>query len=94
MEDMLDFLIKIGKFCYDVLSSKSGRVIAIDNILVSRIARIAGAPKDKGAGIYLYKHVGYKVKRGEKLFTIYAESKHEFEYAKDVAKDAKVFVVK
>ena len=86
--------IKIGKYSYDVLSSKSGRVIAIDNILISRIARIAGAPKDKGAGIYLYKHVGYKVKKGEKLFTIYSESKHEFEYARDVAKSARVFVVR
>ena len=86
--------IKIGKYSHDVLSSKSGRVIAIDNMLISRIARIAGAPKDKGAGIYLYKHVGYKVKRGERLFTIYSESKHEFEYVKDVAKSCKVFAVR
>jgi len=86
--------IKIGKYLHDVLSSKSGRVIAIDNILISRIARIAGAPKDKGAGIYLYKHIGDKVKRGEKLFTIYAEGKHEFEYAKDVAKSTKVFILR
>lgn len=86
--------IKIGKYCYDVMSAKSGAVKDIDNMAVSRIARIAGAPTDKGAGIYLYKHVGDKVKRGEKLFTIYAESKHEFEYAKDVAKQSKVFVVR
>ena len=85
--------IKIGRYSYDVLSTKSGKVTGIENIAVSRIARIAGAPRDKGAGIYLYKHVGDKVKRGEKLFTIYAESEHEFEYAKDVAKQSKVFVV-
>ena len=65
----------------------------LDNLIISRIARVAGAPKDKGAGIYLYKHVGDKVKRGDKLFTIYSESRHEFEYAKDVAKSAKVVVV-
>ncbi len=52
------------------------------------------APNDKGAGIYLYKYIGDKAKRGEKLFTIYAESKHELGYAKDVAKSVKVFVVK
>src|SRR3989338_6494291 len=86
--------IKIGRYSYDVLSTKSGKVTGIENIAVSRIARIAGAPRDKGAGIYLYKHVGDKVKRGEKLFTIYAESEHEFEYAKDVAKQSKVFVVR
>lgn len=86
--------IKIGKYCHDILSAKNGRVRGIDNTFISRIARIAGAPKDKGAGIYLYKHVGDNVKRREKLFTIYAESKHEFEYAKDVARSDRVFVVK
>ncbi|MBI2101144.1 AMP phosphorylase [Candidatus Woesearchaeota archaeon] len=86
--------IKIGKFHFDVLSARSGRVAGIDNLSVSRISRIAGAPDDKGAGIYLYKHVGDRVKRGEKLFTIYSESRHEFGYAKDVAKSARVFAVK
>jgi len=86
--------IKIGRFSFDVLSAKSGKVSFIDNHLVSRIARIAGAPIDKGAGIYLYRHLNDKVKRGEKLFTIYAESKRELEYAKDVAKQNKVFVVR
>ena len=42
----------------------------------------------------MYKHVGYKVKRGEKLFTIYADSRHEFEYAKDVAKSSRAIVIK
>ena len=86
--------IKIGKYAYDVLSTKSGRVADIDNIFVSRVARIAGAPTDKGAGIYLYKHVGDKVKKGEKLYTIYAENERELKYARDVAKQSKVFVVR
>ena len=86
--------IKVGRYSFDILSAKSGRVAAIDNILVSRIARIAGAPHDKGAGIYLYKHVNDKVKRGEKLFTIYAQSGHGLKYAKDVAKGGKVFTIK
>ncbi|MBI1935792.1 AMP phosphorylase [Candidatus Woesearchaeota archaeon] len=85
--------IKIGKLSHDVMSARAGRVISIDNSSISRIARIAGAPGDKGAGIYLYKHIGDKVKRGEKLYTIYAESKHEFEYAKDVAKEFNGFEV-
>src|SRR3989338_3111919 len=86
--------IKIGKYSYDVLSAKSGRISDIDNISISRIARIAGAPHDKGAGIYLYNHIGSKVKKKEKLFTIYSESRHEFEYAKDMAKSSKVFIIR
>ena len=86
--------LKIGRHSFDFLSAKSGKIADIDNTSVSRIARIAGAPHDKGAGIYLYKHVGDRVKRGEKLYTIFAESEHDLGYAKDVAKGARVFVVK
>jgi len=86
--------IKIGRLSYDILSKRSGRVAAIDNMAISRVARIAGAPDNKGAGVYLYKHVGDKVKRGEKIYTIYSEGKHEFEYAKETAKSSKVFVVR
>ena len=82
--------IKIGKYCYDIKSRRKGKIRAIDNMLISRIARIAGAPHDKGAGIYLYKHIGDKVNIGDKLFTIHSESMRELEYAKDVAKSSKV----
>ena len=86
--------IKIGKYSYDVMSAKSGKIIDIDNFSISRIARIAGAPQDKGSGIYLYRHIGDKVKRNEKLFTIYAENKRELDYSKDVSKKMRAFVVK
>ena len=45
------------------------------------MARVAGAPIDKYAGVYLYNHCGFKVKKGEKLITIYAESKARLEEA-------------
>ncbi len=83
--------IKLGKFAYDVVSTKNGKVESIDNALISRIARIAGAPHDKGAGIYLYKHVGDTVKKGDRLFTIYSENSHKIEYVKDIVKNFKVF---
>ena len=86
--------VKIGKYSLDILSTKNGKVKDINNFSISRIARIAGAPQDKGAGIYLHKHVGDKVKRGERSFTIYAENRHELGYAKDAAKEMKSFVVK
>ena len=86
--------IPIGKNSYDLLSSKSGKVREIDNLIISRIARIAGAPHDKGAGLYLHRHAGDKVKKGEKLFTIYSESQHKFNFAVEFAKKNNGFVVK
>jgi len=66
--------IKFGPHTFDYVAKKSGKLITLNDDRLSRIARLAGAPKNKGAGIYLYVHKGAKVKKGEKLFTIYAES--------------------
>ena len=41
---------------------------------LNSLARIAGCPSDKAAGIYLYVHVGDRVEKREKILTIYAES--------------------
>ena len=73
--------IKIGRFEYSCKSTKQGAVAKILNRPVSKLARIAGAPVDQGAGIYLHKHVGDKVRKGEKILTIYAESKIKLNYA-------------
>jgi putative thymidine phosphorylase len=86
--------LEIGKFTYDFLSSKSGRVADIDNLIISRIARIAGAPHDKGAGLYLYNHIGDKVRKNEKLFTIYSENKRELNLAIDFVELNSGFLIK
>src|SRR3989344_2705094 len=86
--------INIGKFSYSYVSSKKGAVKDIDNISISRIARIAGAPHDKGAGLYLHKHIGDPVNKGEELFTIYSENRNELKFAVDFAKKNNAFLVR
>ncbi|MBI2130206.1 AMP phosphorylase [Candidatus Woesearchaeota archaeon] len=86
--------IRIGKYSHDISLKSKGVVKDIDNVSISKIARIAGAPADKGAGLYLYKHIGDKVKRGEKLFTIYAENREKLKYAADVAKESRAYIIK
>ncbi len=83
--------IKLGEFKHDVLSSKGGKVKALNNEIVSKIARIAGAPESPGAGMYLYKHKKDKVKRGEKLFTVYSCSEEKMSYVKDFLKKVKPY---
>ncbi len=67
--------MKFAKFKRDVLSKKSGKILNINNKKINSLARVAGCPVDKSAGLYLYFHLGDRVKKGEKLLTIYAESK-------------------
>ena len=85
--------IKLGKFIHDFKSNRKGIVKSIDNKIISRIARVAGAPNNKGAGIYLYKHIGSKVKKNEKLLTIYSESREKLKYAKDAVKQHGCFAI-
>ena len=77
--------IKLGNFKEDIHSKKKGKVLEIDNKLTSFLARLAGCPIDKYAGIYLHKHVGDEVKKGEKIMTLYCESKHRLNEAASFA---------
>jgi len=66
--------IKFAQFKKDILSEKSGKIKDIHNKKINATAKFAGCPVDKSAGLYIYHHLGDKVKKGEKLITIYAES--------------------
>jgi len=74
----------IGPKSFHVKAKKKGKIKAISNELISRIAQGAGAPADKSAGIYLYKHVGDIVKKNELLYTVYAYSERKLEYARSL----------
>ena len=49
-----------------------GTVSGIDCLQLNRLARTAGAPIDKGAGIGLFKKIGDQVEQGEPLYRVYA----------------------
>lgn len=86
--------IRLGRFTYDFKVSRSGRVRHINNKAMAKIARLAGSPNDKGAGIYLHKKKWEPVKKGEKIFTIYAESRLNLKFAVDIARKIDGFVVR
>ena len=78
--------VNAGNFHLDVRSKNKGVVEDLNNEAINRIARAVGAPDDKGAGIYLEKKCGERVKKGETLFTIYSESDFKLKYGLDVMK--------
>jgi len=69
----------------EIPSSASGRVTAIDNRRIARIAKLSGAPEAKAAGVELHVHVGDHVRAGGPLYSIHAESPGELVYALDYA---------
>ncbi len=66
--------IPIGSKTYDVYADTDGKIRFVNNKIISKIAHLAGCPKTKEAGVYLYYNTGAKVRKGDKLMTIYAES--------------------
>jgi len=67
--------LNVGKYKKNMLAKRNGKILEIDNKLINNLARSAGCPTDKAAGLYLHFHVGERVKKGQKLITIYSESK-------------------
>lgn len=63
-----------GKYHYDVLAPKNGLVLSFQNRDLVKIARSAGTPNSKGAGIELFAKIGDKVKEGKPLYRVYSES--------------------
>jgi len=75
----------LGRLAKDVCASAAGAVLAIDCYRIARIARLAGAPGSKGAGIDLLKKVGDKVEAGAPLYRIHAAVETDFAFATDMA---------
>ena len=66
---------------HTILASQPGKISALDNRALSRVAKLAGAPQDAAAGLDLHVKVGTRVDRETPLFTVHAESPGELEYA-------------
>lgn len=67
--------LDVGKFKEDIFAKYSGKIDSINNIKITLLARTVGCPIDKSSGLYIYSHVGDNIKKGDKILTIYSESK-------------------
>lgn len=70
-----------AKFTYTFLSKSEGIVSSIDNRYIARLAKLAGAPNSKAAGIELLISCGAKITKNQPLFIIHAQTKGELDYA-------------
>ncbi|PWC63190.1 thymidine phosphorylase [Azospirillum sp. TSH7] len=77
----------LGSLVAEVASPVDGVVSSLDCYRLARIARLAGAPTDKGAGIDLLRKVGDPVRRGEPLYRIHASTNADFTFAQAYAAD-------
>jgi thymidine phosphorylase len=74
-----------GPLRHEVAAEADGVVLGIDNLQIARVARLAGAPLDKGAGVDLLRKQGEVVQQGEALYAIHAQFPADFRFARALA---------
>jgi len=77
--------MSVGDKCTEVTAEIGGRVLWVNNSAIAQIARTAGTPNDKKAGLLLNLKMGEKVDKGDILFQIYSSSASRCELAADLA---------
>ncbi|HMK95108.1 MAG TPA: AMP phosphorylase [Candidatus Limnocylindrales bacterium] len=77
--------VPVGPERSEVRSEGTGKVIWLSTEDIVRIAREAGAPKEKGAGMILHAKLGETVHKGAVLFEIYAERTSKLASALELA---------
>jgi thymidine phosphorylase len=63
----------------------AGLVASIDNRKIARLAKLAGAPEAKAAGVEMHVRLGEVVAAGQPLCTVHAETPGELDYAIEYA---------
>jgi thymidine phosphorylase len=66
---------------HPIKAHNAGRAVAVDNRKLARVAKLAGAPDAKVAGVEVHVSLGDDIDRGQPLYTIHAETPGELEYA-------------
>lgn len=73
-----------GALVFDAVAAHDGRVTAIDNLRLARIARLTGAPQVPGAGLDLFVRIGSRVKAGQTLYRLHAAFEADLGFARQM----------
>jgi thymidine phosphorylase len=74
-----------AKHRHPLLSGRDGRVVRVDNRKLAKLAKLAGAPDSKTAGVEMHARLGDERRAGDPLCTVHAETGGELDYALDYA---------
>ncbi|MGV8813548.1 MAG: thymidine phosphorylase family protein [Gelidibacter sp.] len=77
----------LAPYKIEIKAEKSGVLKRIDNRKIAKLAKLSGAPQSKSAGISLNVHLNDKIEKDQLLYTLYAESKGELNYAMEYYKN-------
>jgi thymidine phosphorylase len=70
---------------HPLTAPNAGTVVSIDNRRIARLAKLAGAPEAKAAGIDLHVQLGDRIEAGQPVCVVHADTPGELHYALDYA---------
>lgn len=73
---------ELGALTFEIRAAQTGVVCGIDNLQLARIARFAGAPKVRSAGVDLQFKLGDAVQAGAVLYRVHASFASDLEFAR------------
>ncbi|MDX1813943.1 MAG: thymidine phosphorylase, partial [Candidatus Bathyarchaeia archaeon] len=85
--------LPVGTHKAELTAAQTGRVLWISTSDIANIAKTAGAPRAKGAGVVLKTKLGEAVKKDATLLEIYAERSSKLESALELAKKLQPIVL-
>jgi AMP phosphorylase len=77
--------VQLGSHRIALTAPCDGYVTRVSNYATNQIARAAGAPQEKGAGVLFYCKEGYSVAKGKKILEIFAERESKLNEAYSLA---------
>jgi len=75
--------LPLGKHTFDEKAPEGGTVKELNSKNITIIAKILGAPKQKGSGIYLHKKIGEHINKGDVLYTLFSENVYNLREGKE-----------
>jgi len=79
---------------HTLTAARAGRIAEMDNRKLAKLAKLAGAPAAKAAGVEMHVRCGDAIENGSPLCTIHAETHGELDYALAyAAADGAIFTV-
>lgn len=70
---------------HPLVAPHAGRIVHIDNRKLARVAKLAGAPEAKAAGVRMDVRLGDEIDKGQPMLHVHAETRAELAYALEYA---------
>jgi AMP phosphorylase len=83
-----------AKLRKDIKAESDCIILEIDNKKINYLARLCGAPVDKSAGLYLWKHTREKINKGENILSLYSDSEDKLKQALEFYRDNQIIKTK